>query len=88
MSKYVMSPTKASVDIGPGTLAGQFHKIDINDGGKNAFCLEEMEAFALNQPNHDLKNNKGSVTSCSNIHWKTRRSKIGKILAKFYKNSC
>jgi len=45
MSKYVMSPTKASVDIRPGTLASQFHKIDINDGGKNAFCLEEMEAF-------------------------------------------
>jgi hypothetical protein len=40
-----MSPAKASVDIRPGTLAWQFRKMDINDGGKNTFYLEEMEAF-------------------------------------------
>jgi hypothetical protein len=39
MSKYVMSPAKASVDSRPGTLAWQFHKMDINDGGKNAILF-------------------------------------------------
>lgn len=52
------------------------------------FIWRKWRPFALNRPNHDLKNTKGSVTSCSNIHWKARRSKIGKILAKFYKISC
>jgi hypothetical protein len=39
MSKYVMPPPKASVDVRPGTLTWQFHKVDISDGGKYAILL-------------------------------------------------